>query len=160
MVKFVFDADGCIKLTKAGVMNTLTENATCIMPKQAYDEVLKGKERLYDDAFVTEKLVTEKKIKVVASKEESDMGNLGAGEKSALYTYKAHKAFAIISDDAKFISALEREKIRFMIPTDAIVWLVKQKKLSEKQGMDALDKIRGIVRKSAYTKAKKLVGGE
>lgn len=160
MVKFVLDADGAIKLAKAGVLEALAERASCLLPEQVYSEVMRGKEKMYEDAFVTESLVEKLKIKVIQVSNLENLESSGAGEISALAAFRREAADAIITDDTHFISIIERRNIPFMTPTDTVVWLVKIGKISMKEGFAALDRIRSIVRKGAYARAKGLIGGE
>lgn len=85
-----------------------------------YDEVLKGKEKMYEDAFKTESLADMSKISVADGDETEEAAWLDSGESSALAVFKQEKADVIISDDRKFIAKLLRDKIPFMTPSDMI----------------------------------------
>ena len=158
MYKLVLDADGTIKLAKAGVLETLADNADCILTQVVYKEIMRGKEKMYSDAFLVEELV--KKGRLALAK-ILPVGNedTGAGEKSALAAFKKINADALVTDDARFIALLKREGVRFVIPTDVIVWLVNTGKLSKTEGINALDKMKETVRKDAYEEAVSLIRG-
>ena len=159
MVKLVLDADGAIKLARAGVLKHLAGFAKCFMPKQTYQEVLRGKEKMYDDAFIIEELAENKEINVIDVKAEERIG-LGPGESAAFVLFQKLKADAIVSDDRKFLAFLEEEEIAFLTPTHAIVLLAVKKVLSKGDSLAALDKIRSLVREQNYHDAKEMIGGE
>ena len=159
MVIFLLDADGAIKLAKAGVLERLAQAARCFIPKAVYQEVLKGKEGMHEDAFRIEKLVKTGEIQIIPAT-ETKLEGLGAGERSVLNAFRNRKADAVISDDTKFLSHLEKERIPFLTPTDAILWLVKRKKISVNKGLEALNQIEPIIRKEAYLKTRQTLRGE
>ncbi len=159
MVKFVLDADASIKLSKAGVLGALTSFAKCSITTQVYQEVLKGKDKMYEDAFDIEGLVGKGKIAVSEVKAENIEG-LGVGECSSLAMFQKLKGNAIISDDRKFLSVLESKRIPFVISTDVIAMLSIKKFISKNEALDALDKIRQSVREESYNSAKRIIGGK
>jgi predicted nucleic acid-binding protein len=157
MKKIVFDADGLIKLIHAGVFNKLQGFIT----EQVFQEtVVEGKKRLYEDAFTIEKFVQEKKIEVKKIDRNEQIPGLGRGEISCIQLYKMIKADVIISDDRKFLNTLEERNIPFVVPTECIVGLVGAKKISQKEGIEALDKIKPFVKKENYDVAMKALGGK
>lgn len=160
MVKFVLDADGAIKLAKAGLLDALAKSSVCIMPQEVYKEVLKGKESMFEDAFTVEALVSAEAIKVPKHAYACTFPDLGAGENAAAAVFKAEKADAIISDDLKFLKNLQSEHIQFITPADAIIWLSKKRKLTKAEGLNALKLMKKIIRKEAYERAKSSLGGE
>ncbi len=154
MYKFVLDADATIKLAKAGLLELLSENAECFLPTLVYDEVMKGKEKAYTDAIVTETLVIKSKITVVDT-QTGQLPKLGKGESGVLTLFKQLRCDAVISDDRQFISTLELQNINFMTSTDTIVWLFKSEKLERVNANIALEKIKYTVSGKAYQTAKK-----
>lgn len=160
MYKFVLDADGAIKLSKAGMLETLAEHSKCIMPQQVYDEVMKGKEKMREDTFAIEMLVSNKKLKVVDVNIKEVQENLGLGEKAALAAFNTYKVEAIVSDDRKFLNKLEAKGVSFTTPANLIVMLVANKKLTKEKGLRALNKIKNSIRDDVYNKAKEALGGD
>lgn len=159
MIKFVLDADAAIKLTKANVMEKAATHTKLFISEQVYQEILKGKEKLYEDAFYIESLANNKEVAVHKTNTDQSEG-LGVGECSALTLFKEIKADAIISDDRKFLSLLERELIPFVVVTDFIAFLVIKKAATKEEGLSALNKIRFLVREENYQAAKtKIEGG-
>ena len=160
MYKFVLDADGAIKLAKAGVLEVLAEHSKCLMPQQVYNEVMKGKEKKREDAFAVEVLVLNKRLKVVEVNTDEIQESLGTGEKAALAAFGRYKAEAIVSDDRKFLAKLEGRGLPFTTPANIIVMLTASKKLTKEEGLHALNKIKNSIREDVYTKAKEALGGK
>lgn len=158
MAKFVLDADAAIKLQKAGALGTLASFVKCVIAMKTYEEILRGKEKMHDDAFAIEQLVEKGKVAIVKIKSYEKDG-FGLGEGASLELFKKIKADGIISDDRKFISLLESQGIPFIIPTDVIAMLFIKKQMSKAEAGQALDKIRPLVRESNYSAAKRTIGG-
>ena len=160
MYKFVLDADAIIKLAKAGVLEKLADNAYCILTQEVYEEVIKGKEKMYPDAIATEDLVQSGKLKLLKKTRSEEAKSAGLGEKSALAAFQLYRGDALITDDAKFIAQLKKNNIKFIIPSDVIIWLVKVGKLTREDGLTALEDVKKSIRKDAYKDAVDLIRGE
>jgi predicted nucleic acid-binding protein len=80
---------------------------SCFISDEVYEEVVtKGKERLYEDAFIVEEFCEKNVLKVRKAEEneraEAILGGkreLGLGEKTTLHLFFTLNADAIISDD-------------------------------------------------------------
>lgn len=158
MDTIVFDSDGLIKLTKSKVIEHISQKIM-ITPQVFNECVLRGKRGLHHDAFEIERLVKENKIHVEAIADLEDFPSFGSGELSALTLYKKIKAKAIVSDDKKFIGLLEQIGVLFIPPSEVVVALVEKKKISRKEGLDALERIKPYVNQQSYTNSKKGIGG-
>ena len=160
MVKFVLDADALIKLAKAGLLTKFAEHNKCFVPEQVYKEVLRGKEKMYEDAFITEDAVNKKLIKVLPTKTEQIMEGLGKGECAALILFKEVNADAIVSDDKKFLSVLEQKETPFITTTDAIAFIKIKGHITKEEAIMALTAIRMLVTEENYQQAKETIGGK
>lgn len=161
MTKIIFDSDGLIKLVKAGCFRKLPDYFTCLISNEVYEEtVLKGMERLYEDAFQIEELVKKKMLKVenvkINNKAQSILENskVGKGEISTLHLFFNTKAKAIISDDRIFLKILHQNNIPFIIPIDLIIRLYELKIISKQEAIDGLIEIKPYVNKNCYDNAK------
>ncbi len=160
MNKLVFDSDGIIKLTKAGCLEKVLQNFECFITHEVYEEtILKGKEGLHEDAFLLDVFVNEEKLKMIES-ESNDIAQLilsdskvGQGESSTLHLFFNIHAKAIISDDRVFLNLLQRNNVRFIIPTDLIVRLYELKILTKKESTEALNMIKSMTNKNNLDKA-------
>lgn len=159
MLTFVVDADACIKLAKANVLELLASQVLCIVTKTVYGEIIRGKEKMYDDAFSIESFVQKKMLHVQETKHQNIEG-LGQGECSILEYIKKHKSDVVISDDGKFLSFLERENIPFMTVTDTIVFMVFKKYVSKDRAIGSLQTIQTFVSRESYNAAIEMLGGK
>jgi predicted nucleic acid-binding protein len=160
MNKLVFDSDGIIKLTKAGCLEKVLQNFDCYITQEVYEEtVVKGKERLHDDAFLLDTFVNEGKLKLREAEPNEDAqfilsnSTVGRGESSTLHLFSDNNAKAIISDDRVFLNLLHRNNVRFIIPTDLIVRLYELKILTKKESKEALTMIKPMTNKNNFDKA-------
>ena len=162
MSKFVVDADGLIKLGKAGLLRALVGSHEVLVPETVYEEaVVRGKRELYEDAFELERLLEDEGFRIVRSNPEPQadrllegVTSLGAGERSALRLYFAEGADAILSDDRVFLNFLSRNSVPFGTPVNVVVGLAKSGRVSLKEGLEALEKMSGFVRADVYERAK------
>ena len=157
-MKILFDADGLIKTVSSGIF--LSMGASCFISQQVCEEtVLEGKRRLYEDAFIIEQLIENGKITVREAKMLLPQPGLGKGELSTLALFKALKGDVIIGDDRRFLTLLDQENIPYLIPTELIVALVKNKKISIEEGKKALEKMKNLVTTENYNDAYAALGG-
>ena len=162
MSKFVVDADGLIKLGKAGLLRALVGSHEVLVPETVYEEaVVRGKRELYEDAFELERLLEDEGVPIVRSDPEPQadrllegVTSLGAGERSTLRLYFAEGADAILSDDRVFLNFLSRNSVPFGTPVNVVVGLAKSGRVSRKEGLEALEKMSGFVRADVYERAK------
>lgn len=153
MTSFVLDADCLIKLAKAQLLTVLAESFECTVTKTVLEEVLKGKEKLFEDAFAIEKLAASKKLKVVSVEQlRSDISS-GKGEKSILTVLEKNKNVVVISDDRKFLSILERLKYSYVNSGDVIVLLYLSGKISKENALSNLNAIKSIISKKVFENA-------
>ena len=152
MKNIVFDSDGLIKLTKAGILEKIIEHFICSITKEVYDEtVVKGMERFYDDAFQIDGLIRKGKIMVKNIENNKQASNiledssLGRGETSSLHLYFNLNAEAIISDDRVFLSVLQQNNVAFITPADLIVRSFELRIFSKDESLNALDMIEPYI---------------
>jgi predicted nucleic acid-binding protein len=156
----VLDADGMIKLAKASVLLTLAKAAGCHISDTVFKEtVVEGKKLLFPDAFTIEEVIQAGPISVHRSikKKHNSPVVLGKGERTSLDLYYQLNANAIVSDDQKFLKELERREITFLTPATTIFALCKRKKLTQQKAIDALDRLRKLIRPEVYINTKKEV---
>ena len=157
MYNLLLDSDALIKLTHSKAIFRVCEAFNCLITTEIKEETVEeGKKRFYPDALVIEKLVKDNLVKIRDSKRKPNIKeDFGKGEKSVLGLYHSTRNSIIISDDSAFIKHLENENIPFFVPSDLIILLKKLNKISLKEALYFLDKIKVFIKKEAYNEAKK-----
>lgn len=162
MCKIVVDADGLIKLGKAGLLESLLENHEVLIPAPVYDEaVVSGKLELYEDARELERTLKKNRTPIYPAKADPRAGellagtsSLGAGERAALHLYHAEHAAAILSDDRIFLRFLSQNLVPYLTPASVIVRFVEIGNLGHEDGLAALERLREHIRESVYGKVR------
>jgi hypothetical protein len=154
-VEVLLDADGLIKLNRAGVLSSVIEAFTCIVPSTVYHEVVTtGKARLHKDAEIIEEIIGNKvSIEPSRGGDAAGMG-LGQGELAILNLLPEMPDAIVVSDDRRFLSVLADQAIRFLTPADVLVVLVHQGALTREAAEDALERLRPVIRTQAYWDAR------
>jgi predicted nucleic acid-binding protein len=160
--KIVVDADGLIKLGKAGVLALLLESFEVLIPEAVYEEaVVIGKLELYEDAFALEKVLErgparrlEARLDPRAGRILQGVTELGKGERESLHIYHAEEANAVFSDDRVFLRLLEDNAVPYLTPAGLIVRLFEVGRLDRGEALAALDKLERHIRGSVYERAK------
>jgi len=84
-MRLVFDADGLIKLHRAGALSRVVRAFPCAIPRAVFAEVVtRGKARLHQDAQEIEALLTGAVTILAVEQHEQSEPGLGAGELSVL----------------------------------------------------------------------------
>ena len=151
--KFLIDSDGLIKLCKCKALQIVAKSLNCTISHAIYEETVEeGMKRFYEDAFEIEGIVKKEMISVVKGEVVKE-GRLGKGECSILYLYEKGRYDAIICDDLAFLKILDAKSIPYIIPTDVIVLLNRQRKIRQGEASEFLEKLRELTREEAYLKS-------
>jgi predicted nucleic acid-binding protein len=160
MMKIVCDADGLIKINKAGILALLDERVEIIVGPEVYREVVTiGKEHGHSDALEIEKVLPKPTAVVLKNRSKSglkilpDELELGAGEKETLVLYERVSADVILSDDRKFLRELDSIDVPYITPAAMIVALAERKILHIDSALEALTKLSEFVRKDQFQAA-------
>lgn len=159
MKKLVLDSDAMIKLAKSGIL--IQSGQYWLISREVYHEtVTEGKKRFYEDAFVIDALIKNKKIQVKQAKKSFAVEGIGKGECSALSLFFQEKVAAIVSDDRRFLRHLEDIQVPYVIPSDIIVALVETKEISKENGIQALQALKELISKENFERAITRLGGK
>ena len=148
----LLDADGLIKLSRAGVLEQVAQAVQCIIPDVVYHEaVTKAKERQYRDAEEIERIMQSAiAIRRTATAEVPELG-LGAGETAVLALATQYEGeFTIVSDDRQFLAFLNRQGVPFLMPSALIVVMAQQGFLTNDAAREVLERLRPMVREAAF----------
>ena len=130
-------ADACtvILLAKASVLETVAATYRLATPKPVYDEVLAGKENLFPDALLFERLVNEKKITVVFAPEKVSKKlqrdfNMGAGESSVIAVGITENKALVATDNKQGRMAAHVNDLPLVGSIDIVISLYKKNKIT------------------------------
>ena len=139
------DATAIILLSKVGVLELFAYRNAVAMAKSVYLEVMKGKERGRLDAMLTERLVLERKLRVlpVHKQTRTYVEGLLSIKKGELDTVAlAYKnRYLVLTDDKKCINAAKALGLPFMNSLDVIVAMWKNKVIDSKKAMDCISSL-------------------
>jgi len=147
-MKLAIDSCSIILLSKATVLEAMCKKYDLIMAKTVYEEVLKGKDKKFMDALLTEKLVKEKKIIVktainakLANKLVRDF-NLGKGEADTLALVIGRQGDAIITDNKQGRKSALIHGLKLVGSIDVIIALYNLKLIDRNKAKDGLMKLK------------------
>ena len=143
-MRMALDACTVILLAKAGVLEDLVKAHTTFIPEGAYKEVVEGKKDMLADALITERLVGERLLEVVKSKDtkmlqklEGDFG-LGKGESETINIYFEKKLDAVATDNRQGRKTAKIHAIPLLGSPEIIVHLFKVGKIDRAKALLAL----------------------
>lgn len=150
----LFDADGLIKLHRAGVLSNGVSTFPTTVPEAAHEEVVtQGKANLYEDAEEIERSLADAADVLPAEEVEPEPG-LGRGEMAVLNRALRQPDAVVVSDDRRFLSLLTDRDVGFLTPADLVVVLARRDVITKIVARDALDRLRPVIRPAAYWEAK------
>jgi hypothetical protein len=160
-MRLLLDADGLIKLHRAGVLPQIVRAFSCAIPLTVYDEVVTdGKARLHQDAEVIESLLTGVVQILPVQVHQQPESGLGAGELGILGLLLQERDFVVVSDDRRFLALLATQGSLFLTPADVLVLLARRGILTRRAAKEALDQLRPAIRLAAYWDAREDLDSE
>lgn len=150
---------------KSGILERVLELWKVSVPAAVYEEtVQRGREEAYPDAEAIDRLIA-KRVRTPrrdprAQRILQTCPSLGKGEREALYLLLAEQADAVVSDDRAFLRILRRHNLPGLPPALVLPKLVEEGKLSKEEALQALERMRPLIRREAYLEARtRLEGG-
>jgi hypothetical protein len=152
---FLIDADALVKITKAGLKETLTAHLDLRMaPVIAKEVIQEGKQLGHADAAEVERNVNRKRLRITTAPPSSLKATLfEGGEADLVALYGSGNFSAVISDDQRFLSRAIEFGTDILTPSAALVLLVRRRKLSARTACDRLGALKPYISAEEYTLA-------
>ena len=151
----IFDADGLIKLNRAGILLTVAKAFRCLVPSEVYKEaVTDGLAMHHPDAIEIDEIVSAEME--IWSEQLATAGSIfGSGETAAmnLFPLLEDRVAHIVSDDKAFVRYLTQIGYPCIVPSDLIVRMVKVTLVTKQEALDALNKLRDSIQPSQLNRA-------
>ena len=147
-MKIAIDSCSIILLAKATVLEALSNKYNLFIPEKVYEEILKGKDKNFIDALLTERLVKEKKINIkkvlnnILKKKLIQDFNLGIGEAETLALVMENQCEAIITDNKQGRKSAAIYGLDLVGSIDAVIALYKLHLIDKDKTIDGLKKLR------------------
>ncbi len=150
---FLIDADALVKITKAGLKETLTAHLDLRMAPVVAEEVIQEGKRLgHADAAEVERNLKKKRLRVTTEPAASPKAALfRGGEADLVALYETGNYSAVISDDQRFLKRAIEFGIDILTPSAALALLVRRRKLSGRIACDRLESLKPFISAGEYT---------
>ena len=145
----VKDASVIIHLAKITLLEKSCEHfRKVIMPETVYQEVQAGKEKGYEDAFLVEMLVQQKKIEIIKA-DAAAVARLGeynvhGGEAEAIVLFKQEKADYIATDDDNVRRKADLLSLHLLGTPSIILLLYKEKRILKDKFKESVARLQKI----------------
>ena len=147
----ILDADGLIKLNRAGVLSLLASRYESAIPSAVHQEAVVNAQGRHPDVDAIG-LIIELSINVVDVQVPDHVpSHIGLGEREVLAL--AQPTDTIISDDAEFLRVCLVQSTPFLTPADMILTMVDQVTLSLDQGKSAIGLLKPWINPGVYQRA-------
>jgi len=155
VIRLLLDADGIIKLYRAGVLAQVVRAFSCAIPRAVYEEVVaEGKLRLHPDADAIDAILLGMVTVIPVDRFQQPELRLGAGELAILSLLPQEPGAIVVSDDRRFLAVLSMQGTPFLTPADILVVLSRRDILSAGEAREALERLRPAIRLAAYWDAR------
>lgn len=147
------DADCLIKLTKAGLKESVVHHETVVIPERVKNEVVDaGKEKGHLDADLVEENITAKRLQVArgASSERT-------GDEALMRTFRRGRYDAVATDDRKLIRLLKAADVPFVLPGTIIYFLHQRGLVTREMALRDLDRLSQFISEDEYSTVKLLL---
>ena len=147
-MKILMDSDCLIKITKAGLKETVCDNFSVAIPSIVEKEVVReGIKKECADAFAVKENIIAKRLKIVTDKKNVYKN----GDNAVIGHYHSKKYDTIATDDAKLIRRLKSLGIPFLLPGLIIHWLNKRGLINKEESSRSLERLRPFISNDEYS---------
>lgn len=142
-MKFVVDSCSIILLAKASVLERWSELQDVVVTEAVYTEVLQGKDKMFTDALILEKLYGQKRIHFTQANQKivkkiMEDFHMGRGEASTIAVSLTEKKVVTVTDNRQGRKAAMINNLPLVGSIEIIVNLYKTKKINYEKAVHAL----------------------
>ena len=147
-MKIAVDLCSIILLAKATILEILSDKHDLFVTEEVYKEILKGRDKKFIDAFLTEKLVKEKKIKIIDITSTSLIKklmqdfNLGIGEAETLALVIDKQCDTVLTHNKQGRKTAFIYNLNLIGSIDAITALYKLRSIDKDKAVGGLKRLR------------------
>ncbi len=153
-MKILMDADCLIKITKAGLKESLCQKDEVVIPFIVKLEVVDaGKTKGCADADSVEKNIQSGLISLI---EEASPRNR-KGDQALIDAFKRERYDWVATDDTKLIRILRASAIPFILPALMICSLYERRQIDHVMALDWLEKLSAFISEEEYSMADLLI---
>lgn len=156
------DSDALVKITKSSVKEVVCAAFTVLVaPEVQRETVEEGKQGGHADASRIGENIQARRLKVrtppATLRTRALVKELGlrGGEADTLRLFRGGGVDLVVSDDARFLRLLDGLGVPFATPTALMVGLVAAGKMTQREGLNSLDKLAGLVSEAEYLEARR-----
>jgi hypothetical protein len=151
------DTDAIVKLTKAGAKEVISKAHEIVLAPAVQREAIdQGKAGGHGDALLIERNVKGRRMPQ-AEAILADL-RLAPGEEDALRLYLTARADVVVSDDGSFLKKLRSLRIPRLTPASLLVEMVRDRSLTQAEGLRLLDQLAPMIAEDEYYIAKNVIG--
>jgi len=148
------DADCLIKLTKAGIKESVCRNNAVNIPSIVVREVVDvGKTKGCADAFAVEENISLFLISII----HDERVNYKTGDQAVVDLFTFEKFDAVATDDAKLIRKLKTLGIPVLLPGLILYLSYKQGVINKEKSFRALDQLEPFISDDEYSTVRLLM---
>lgn len=146
-MKIIADACTIILLAKASVLETAAAAYQIAVTAAVYEEVVGGKQHMFADALLLERLNKEKAISTSVSEEKLTQKlmkdfNMGNGEASTIAAAISEKEGIVATDNRQGRKAASVNNLQLVGSIDIVVALFRKKRIDMQKAIAALKKLK------------------
>ena len=156
-MKILMDADCLIKLTKAGLKESVCQQERVFIPRIVKREVVNaGRRKGLPDADAVERNINSGLISLA----EEALPGYPKGDQALIVSFRRGNYGAIATDDGRLIRILRAVDIPFILPGLLIYLLYKKDVIDRVNGLNWLEKLSAFISEEEYSVTKLLLEGK
>lgn len=146
-MNLIIDACSMILLAKASVLEACVAMHSITVTTEVYNEVLEGKKKVFPDALLLERLVNEKKIRLlkadtkITNKLMQDF-HMAKGEASTIAFGIKEKDVLVVTDNKQGRKAAQIHGLHLVGSIEIIISLYRKKKIESSKAKEAIKKLQ------------------